>query len=54
MVLADALIDQVGIAATPGIAFSSRAENHLRFSIATAMNELEQAVDRLYGAVPGL
>ena len=52
--LADALLDQAGIAATPGIAFGSSAEKHLRFSIATAMNELERAVERLHGVVPRL
>lgn len=52
--LADALLDQAGIAATPGIAFGSSAEKHLRFSIATAMSELERAVERLQHAVPRL
>jgi aspartate/methionine/tyrosine aminotransferase len=45
--LANELLEQSGIAATPGIAFGKSAEGHLRFSIATAMNELERAVERL-------
>ena len=45
--LADALIEEVGIAGTPGIAFGSTGEGHIRFSIATAMSELERSVDRL-------
>jgi aspartate aminotransferase len=45
--LADALLDKAGIAATPGVAFGQSGEGHVRFSIATAMSELERAVDRL-------
>ncbi len=52
--LADALIEQAGIAATPGIAFGSSGEGHLRFSIATAMSELERAVERLAKVGPNL
>jgi aspartate aminotransferase len=47
MELADALLEKAGIAATPGIAFGSSGEGHVRFSIATAQSELERAVDRL-------
>jgi aspartate aminotransferase len=52
--LADALIEQAGIAATPGIAFGSSGEGHVRFSIATAPSELERAVERLAKAAPNL
>ena len=45
--LADALLEKAGIAATPGIAFGSSGEGHVRFSIATAQSELERAVERL-------
>ena len=45
--LADALLDKVGIAGTPGIAFGQSGEGHVRFSIATAMTHLERAVERL-------
>lgn len=50
--LADALLDQADIAATPGIAFGEAGEGHLRFSIATSMNDLEHAVERLAKVVP--
>lgn len=45
--LTDTLLDRAGIAGTPGIAFGSSGEGHVRFSIATAMSELERAVERL-------
>ena len=47
MELADALLEKAGIAGTPGIAFGGSGEGHVRFSIATAMSELERAVERL-------
>jgi aspartate aminotransferase len=52
--LADAMLEEAGIAAVPGIAFGQSSEGHLRFSIATAMCELERAVERLQRAVPKL
>lgn len=54
MELADRLLDEAGIAATPGIAFGQSSEGHLRFSIATAMSELERAVERLQRVIPQL
>lgn len=45
--LAEALLDLAGIAGTPGIAFGSSGEGHVRFSIATAMSDLERAAERL-------
>ena len=45
--LADFLLDKAGVAGTPGIAFGSAGEGHLRFSIATAMSDLERAVERI-------
>ena len=50
--LADTLLDKAGIAGTPGIAFGSSGEGHVRFSIATAMSELERAVERLAKTAP--
>ncbi len=47
--IADALLDKAGIAGTPGAAFGSSGEKHVRFSIATAMSELERAVERMAG-----
>jgi aspartate aminotransferase len=52
--LADAMLEEAGIAAVPGIAFGQSSEGHLRFSIATAMCELERAVERLQRVVPRL
>jgi aspartate aminotransferase len=49
--LAEALLEKAGIAGTPGIAFGSSGEGHVRFSIATAMSELERAVERLAKSV---
>ena len=45
--LAAALLDKAGVAGTPGGAFGSAGEGHLRFSIATAMEDLERAVERI-------
>lgn len=45
--LADALLEEAMIAATPGVAFGQSTEGHVRFSIATAMSDLERAVERL-------
>lgn len=45
--LADALLEKAGIAGTPGIGFGASGEGHIRFSIATAMSDLEKAVERL-------
>lgn len=45
--LAEALLEKAGIAGTPGIAFGASGEGHVRFSIATAMQDLERAVERL-------
>ena len=47
MELADALLEKAGIAGTPGIGFGTSGEGHIRFSIATAMNDLERAVERI-------
>ncbi len=52
--LADALLDKAGIAGTPGIGFGSAGEGHIRFSIATAMDDLERAVERLAKVAPEL
>lgn len=54
MALADALLEEALIAATPGAAFGRSTEGHLRFSIATAMSELERAVERLQKVVSRL
>lgn len=52
--IADILIEEAHIAATPGIAFGASAEGHVRFSIATHMTDLEKMVDRLAKLAPRL
>lgn len=52
--LAAALLDQADIACTPGIEFGAAGEGHVRFSIATAMSDLERAVERLARVAPRL
>ena len=47
MEIANILLEEADIAATPGIAFGQAGEGHVRFSIATAMSELERAVARI-------
>jgi aspartate/methionine/tyrosine aminotransferase len=47
MEIANRLLEEADIAATPGIAFGQAGEGHVRFSIATAMSELERAVVRI-------
>lgn len=51
--IAEALLE-AGIAGTPGIEFGASGEKHVRFSIATAMSDLEKAAERLVKAVPNL
>ena len=48
------LLDETGIAGTPGSAFGRAGEGHIRFSIATGMGELEKMVERLAKFVPTL
>jgi aspartate/methionine/tyrosine aminotransferase len=50
--LAEAMLEHALIAGTPGIAFGQSGEGHVRFSIATAMSDLERAVERLAKAAP--
>ena len=45
--LAEALIEKAGIASVPGGAFGKSGEGHVRFTIATAMSDLEKAVEKL-------
>ncbi len=52
--VATLLIDKSLIATTPGIAFGPAGEGHVRFSIATHMNDLERTIERLAELVPTL
>ncbi len=45
--IAEQLLERAGIAAVPGVAFGSSGERHLRFTIATSMDDLERSVERL-------
>jgi aspartate/methionine/tyrosine aminotransferase len=45
--LADALLDQAGVAALSGTAFGAFGEGYLRFSIATSMENINKALDRV-------
>ena len=45
--IADLLLERADIAAVPGIAFGAGGEGRLRFTIATALPDLERAVERL-------
>jgi len=45
--LADALLEQAGVAALSGTAFGDFGEGYLRFSVANSLENLEQALDRI-------
>jgi aspartate aminotransferase len=47
--LADALLEQAGVAALSGTAFGDFGEGYLRFSVANSMENLQQALDRVNG-----
>ncbi len=50
--IADSLLENALVAGVPGIAFGECGEGHVRFSIATAKNDLEQTVERLAKIAP--
>jgi aspartate/methionine/tyrosine aminotransferase len=45
--LADALLEQAGVAALSGTAFGAFGEGYLRFSVANSLENLRQALDRI-------
>ncbi len=45
--LADDLLDEVGVAATPGEAFGPGGEGHVRISYAASEEEIEDALGRI-------
>jgi aspartate aminotransferase len=45
--LADALLDDVGVAALSGTAFGNFGEGYLRFSVANSIENIEKALDRI-------
>ena len=52
--ISQALLEDGLLATTPGIAFGEAGEGYVRFSFATAMEDLEKTVERLARIVPGL
>ncbi|CAN5468202.1 pyridoxal phosphate-dependent aminotransferase [soil metagenome] len=52
--VANLLIEKALIVGTPGSAFGEAGEGHVRFSIATAMPDLEKMVERLAKVAPNL
>jgi aspartate/methionine/tyrosine aminotransferase len=45
--LADALLDQAGVAALSGTSFGEFGEGYLRFSVANSLENLQQALERI-------
>jgi len=45
--LADALLEQAGVAALSGTAFGAYGEGYLRFSVANSLENLQQALERI-------
>jgi aspartate/methionine/tyrosine aminotransferase len=45
--LADALLDEAGVAALSGTAFGNFGEGYLRFSVANSIENIEKALDRV-------
>ena len=45
--LADALLDDAGVAALSGTAFGDFGEGYLRFSVANSISNIEKALDRV-------
>ena len=43
----DDLLKKVGVVATPGLTFGAKWDNYIRFSIASPMDVLERAIDRI-------
>ena len=46
--LADALLEQAGVAALSGTSFGSFGEGYLRFSVANSLENLQQALERIH------
>jgi aspartate aminotransferase len=46
--LADALLEEAGVAALSGVSFGSFGEGYLRFSVANSLENLQQALDRIH------
>jgi aspartate/methionine/tyrosine aminotransferase len=51
--LADALLEQAGVACLSGTAFGEYGEGYLRFSVANSLENLNKALDRIAGWTKG-
>lgn len=45
--MCDELLNKAGVVATPGVTFGEKWDNYIRFSIASNMNVLKKAIDRI-------
>lgn len=45
--ICDELLNKVGVVATPGVTFGEKWDNYIRFSIASSMDVLKKAIDRI-------
>ena len=45
--LADALLEEAGVAGLSGTAFGAFGEGYLRFSVANSMENIQEALDRI-------
>ena len=45
--MADALLDDAGVAALSGTAFGNFGEGYLRFSVANSIEKIKEALDRI-------
>ena len=45
--MCDELLNKVGVVATPGVTFGEKWDNYIRFSIASNMDVLKKAIDRI-------
>jgi aspartate/methionine/tyrosine aminotransferase len=45
--LADALLEQAGVAGLSGTSFGAFGEGYLRFSVANSMENIQKALDRI-------
>ncbi len=52
--LAELILKKVGICCTPGVAFGQKYDNHLRFSYATSIDEIQEGMEKLTEFLPTL
>lgn len=54
LLLSQAILEDAGVAVTPGIDFGDGAEGYLRFSYSNSLANIKEAMDRLEAYLPGL